>query len=88
MAGIVAGDGWNRPGNDPTHGRYVGTAPDADLIALNTADDQGDSSILAGPAEPEEAKEHLKGTVPMSWPSGSREGRDPWSEGKRQLKIA
>jgi serine protease AprX len=46
VAGIIAGNGWNLPSTDPNRGRYVGIAPDANLITLKTADDQGDSTIL------------------------------------------
>ena len=38
VAGIVAGDG--------SDGRYTGIAPQADLIAVKTADDDGNSTVL------------------------------------------
>jgi serine protease AprX len=46
VAGIIAGNSWNLPSSDPNRGRYVGIAPDADLITLKIADDQGESTIL------------------------------------------
>jgi serine protease AprX len=44
VAGIVGGNGLNR--TDAEHGRYVGIAPEADLIAIKTADDAGNSTVL------------------------------------------
>ena len=46
VAGIIAGNSFNRDAGDPAHGAYVGIAPEADLIALKTADDDGDSTVL------------------------------------------
>ncbi len=46
VAGLIAGDGTARPNGDPLRGRYVGVAPDAHLIAVKVADDQGDASVL------------------------------------------
>jgi serine protease AprX len=46
VAGIIAGDGRNRPAGDPDRGRYVGIAPGADLVTLKTADDDGNSTLL------------------------------------------
>jgi serine protease AprX len=46
VAGIIAGDSTRRPDGDPLKGRYVGVAPDANLIAIKAADDQGNGTIL------------------------------------------
>ena len=46
VAGIIGGDGTNRASNDPLDGRYVGVAPDANLIDVKIADEQGDASVL------------------------------------------
>src|SRR3954470_24155580 len=46
VAGIIAGNSNNRPAGDPLKGAYVGIAPDADLVAVKTADDNGDSTVL------------------------------------------
>ena len=46
VASIVAGNSNNRPAGDPLKGSYTGIAPDADLVAVKTADDDGRSSVL------------------------------------------
>ncbi len=46
VAGLIAGDGTARPYSDPLRGRYVGVAPDANLIAVKAADDEGNTSVL------------------------------------------
>jgi serine protease AprX len=46
VAGLIAGDGSNRQLNDPLYGRYIGVAPDANLISVKAADDQGDATVL------------------------------------------
>jgi serine protease AprX len=46
VAGIIAGNSFNRDPADPAHGAYVGIAPDASLIAIKTADDDGDATVL------------------------------------------
>jgi serine protease AprX len=46
VAGIIAGDGRNRPASDPLHGRYVGVAPSANLVAIKASDDHGSASVL------------------------------------------
>jgi serine protease AprX len=46
VAGIIAGDGTRRPADDPAAGKYVGIAPDANLIAIKASDDQGRGTIL------------------------------------------
>jgi serine protease AprX len=46
VAGIIAGNSLNRPAGDPNRGRYLGVAPEADLIAVKAADDAGNSTVL------------------------------------------
>ncbi|MEO8687467.1 MAG: ice-binding family protein [Solirubrobacteraceae bacterium] len=46
VAGIIAGNSFNRPAADPARGAYVGIAPEADLVALKVADDDGYSTVL------------------------------------------
>jgi serine protease AprX len=46
VAGIIAGNGWNRSWSDPLRGKYVGIAPDANLISVKVSDDQGEASVL------------------------------------------
>lgn len=46
VAGLIAGDGTNRQTNDPLYGRYIGVAPDANLISVKVADDTGDATVL------------------------------------------
>ena len=46
MAGIIAGNGNNRPDSDPLHGNYIGVAPDANLVSIKIADDEGDATVL------------------------------------------
>ena len=46
VAGIIAGNGNNRPDSDPLHGNYIGVAPDANLISIKVSDDEGDATVL------------------------------------------
>jgi serine protease AprX len=46
IAGIIAGNGDNRPSNDPLYGRYIGIAPQANLISVKVSDEQGNASVL------------------------------------------
>ena len=46
VAGIIAGNGWARSSSDPLRGKYVGIAPDANLISVKVSDDTGDASVL------------------------------------------
>jgi serine protease AprX len=46
VAGIIAGNGDNRPASDPLHGQYVGVAPNANLISIKVADEAGATSVL------------------------------------------
>ncbi|MEA2312225.1 MAG: serine protease AprX [Solirubrobacteraceae bacterium] len=44
VAGILAGDGNRR--SDSLQGRYIGIAPEADLISIKAADDAGRATVL------------------------------------------
>jgi len=46
VAGIIAGNSTNRPSNDPLKGHYVGVAPDANLVSVKVADEQGNATLL------------------------------------------
>jgi serine protease AprX len=46
VAGIIAGNGENRPGSDPLHGQYIGVAPNANLISLKVSDQSGNATVL------------------------------------------
>jgi serine protease AprX len=46
VAGLVAGNGANRPLGDSLRGKYAGTAPDANLIAVKVDDGHGNASLL------------------------------------------
>ena len=46
VAGIIAGNSFNRAAGDPARGAYVGIAPEASLITLKIADDAGASTVL------------------------------------------
>jgi len=46
VAGLVAGNGWDRDSGDPLYGQYAGTAPNANLISIKIADDSGNATIL------------------------------------------
>lgn len=46
VAGLIAGDGTNRPSSDQLYGRYIGVAPDANLISVKAGDENGDATVL------------------------------------------
>jgi serine protease AprX len=46
VAGILAGNGNNRPAGDPLRGKYVGIAPDANLISIKAGDDDGNATVI------------------------------------------
>ena len=46
VAGLIAGNGWNRATSDPLRGRYIGTAPAANLISIKASDDHGEASLI------------------------------------------
>jgi serine protease AprX len=46
VAGLIAGDGNALDASDPLAGRYVGTAPKANLVSIKASDDHGNSSLI------------------------------------------
>jgi serine protease AprX len=46
VAGLIAGNGTNRPAGDSLYGRYAGAAPDANLIDVKVSDEQGNATVL------------------------------------------
>jgi serine protease AprX len=46
VAGIIAGNAFNRDARDPFYGDYVGVAPDASLIVVKASDEVGNSTML------------------------------------------
>jgi serine protease AprX len=46
VAGLIAGNGTNRATGDPLYGKYIGSAPDANLVDVKIADDNGDATVL------------------------------------------
>jgi serine protease AprX len=46
VAGIIAGDGGERGGGDPLKNKYIGVAPDADLVSVKVSDDLGNATVL------------------------------------------
>ena len=46
VAGIIAGDGTRRSAGDPERGRYIGIAPEANLVSVKIADDDGGATVL------------------------------------------
>ncbi len=46
VAGLIAGNSLNRAPSDPFYGKYMGVAPDANLIAVKASDDAGNSTVL------------------------------------------
>jgi serine protease AprX len=46
VAGIIAGNSLNRDASDPFYGKYLGVAPDANLIAVKASDEAGNSTVL------------------------------------------
>jgi serine protease AprX len=46
VAGLIAGNGANRPAGDPLRGKYAGVAPEANLIAVKADDGHGSASVL------------------------------------------
>jgi len=46
VAGIIAGNSFNRDPRDPLYGDYVGVAPDVNLIAIKASDEVGNSTVL------------------------------------------
>jgi serine protease AprX len=46
VAGIIAGDSEGRDGGDAKKGRYMGVAPDANLVSIKVSDDEGNATVL------------------------------------------
>jgi serine protease AprX len=46
VAGIIAGNGANRSSKDSLYGDYAGVAPDADLVNVKIADEEGNATVL------------------------------------------
>jgi serine protease AprX len=46
VAGLIAGNGNGRDVTDPLRGRYVGAAPEANLISVKVSDDDGGITLL------------------------------------------
>jgi serine protease AprX len=46
VAGLIGGNSNNRPVSDANFGDYAGTAPNANLVSIKVADDDGQSTIL------------------------------------------
>jgi serine protease AprX len=46
VAGIIAGNGNTRAPGDPLRGQYVGIAPEANLVSVKVADDDGNATVL------------------------------------------
>ena len=46
VAGIIAGNSFNRSSLDLTRGQYAGIAPDANLVDVKVSDDDGNATIL------------------------------------------
>jgi serine protease AprX len=46
VAGLIAGNGAARAGDDPLSGHYIGIAPDANLISVKVSDDAGATTVL------------------------------------------
>ena len=46
IAGLIAGNGNNLPYYDPNRGRYLGVAPEANLIAVKAGDEDGYATVL------------------------------------------
>jgi serine protease AprX len=46
VAGLVAGNGSARSTSDNLYGRYSGSAPEANVIAIKAADDEGNATVI------------------------------------------
>ena len=46
VAGIIGGNSWNRSSLDLARGRYVGVAPEANLIDVKVSDEEGNATVL------------------------------------------
>jgi serine protease AprX len=46
VAGLIAGNSLNRNPHDLFYGKYIGVAPDANIVAVKASDDAGNSTVL------------------------------------------
>jgi serine protease AprX len=46
VAGLIAGNGFDRASSDPLFGRYAGTAPNASLVSIKASDDHGNATLI------------------------------------------
>ena len=46
IAGLIAGNGANRSSFDRLDGKYIGVAPEADLISVKAGDEEGNTTVL------------------------------------------
>src|SRR5215207_9870600 len=46
VAGLIAGNGFDRASSDPLFGRYAGTAPNARLVSIKASDEDGNATVL------------------------------------------
>ena len=46
VAGLIAGNGLNLHKGDPAYGKHMGIAPEADLISVKVADEDGRTTVL------------------------------------------
>jgi len=46
VAGLIAGNGFNRTTSDPLFGKYAGAAPDAKLVSIKASDEHGNATVL------------------------------------------
>jgi serine protease AprX len=46
VAGLIAGNGLNLRREDPRYGRYMGIAPEADLVSVKVSDEEGRTTVL------------------------------------------
>jgi serine protease AprX len=46
VAGIIGGNSFNRAPKDPFYGKYVGVAPESNLVAIKASDDAGNATVL------------------------------------------
>jgi serine protease AprX len=46
VAGIIGGNGTERDKNDPLRNKYIGVAPEADLVSVKVSDDLGNATVL------------------------------------------
>jgi subtilisin family serine protease len=46
VAGLIAGNGLNLRRDDPGYGRYMGVAPEANLVSVKVSDEDGRTTVL------------------------------------------